>query len=652
MNPVNMTPGLAAAPGPFPGLGAHASSGPRLALDNLIRRELKVGDPNDAAQVAQALMARYRDDPRARAIAQEAQGLPVLPPSGAAPVLQGGGATSLDLLQAGDDIESDLRELTTSNLAKDIVPELEGWAQAIRSTFEQGVAAARAGTDTRSRDKAFAMRRQLGEYARLSRLIGVLTPALNPSFRDLAQSLDEGASVILVMLGEALANTGFSGGRYLLQVPFSELQARRDGVLNALRMLTGATQEAFGPNDWPRGIDAYRQLFAMLEARGHGELRSLLDEGELARSMDEMVQTAGSGGPAALRALGATAFSQLNRFTRFVQLTIDAVTPASPPLAAFLEAMQTFIDGFDSAGGFRLLRIARPAILFYGLYGAETMGPADRRLLHLVANRGAIAGKLDCLTRCTCDAPAVQAQIIGDRALHDIDRAIDLYCIGDRDLGLPEVRAAAYSYVVQAVAQFIGSQAGKIAMPERLVDLLNETVAILRPVGDHAQWDDWSAREYQRNLDDPKARDWNASLLVQELSLQQTADEQLRTIVEQMTTNCLSSSDVFTTCLGGLSEEAIGLITRANWATYARMPLNIPNNYETSLDKMAGRNGAGNPSGLAPEIELLRKQNEELLQKYGVLLEEMRRWVERDRPHHPNGPAAPGTDASDAGGRQ
>src|SRR5262249_25653698 len=50
----------------------------RLALDNLIRRELRVGDPNDPQQIAQALLVRYKGNPRADAIAQEARGLPFL----------------------------------------------------------------------------------------------------------------------------------------------------------------------------------------------------------------------------------------------------------------------------------------------------------------------------------------------------------------------------------------------------------------------------------------------------------------------------------------------------------------------------------------------------------------------------------------------
>jgi hypothetical protein len=65
---------------------------------------------------------------------------------------------------------------------------------------------------------------------------------------------------------------------------------------------------------------------------------------------------------------------------------------------------------------------------------------------------GTIAGQLDCLKRCACDKTAIKAQIAGGKLLYDIDHAIDLYCMGDLDLGMPEVRASAYSYVIDAAA--------------------------------------------------------------------------------------------------------------------------------------------------------------------------------------------------------
>ena len=541
----------------------------RLALDNLIRRELKVGDPNDVAQIAQALLTRYRDDPRARAMAQEAQGLPSLPPSVPAAAVQQQAATGLDLNQAIADVEMDLRELISSNLSKDIVPELEGWAQSIRSAIQQGVSAAQSGMDMCNRDKAFAMRRQLGEYARLARMVGALTPAMNPNYRNLAQSLDEASSVILVLMGEALANTGFAGGRYLLQAPFSELQARRDAVLNALRNLTGATQQAFGQDVFPYGIHAYRRLFELLEDRGYGDLRSLLVENELARNMDDLVQLAGDGAASGLRALGATAWSQLDCFNRLIELCREADRPQSPALTSFAEALQTFIDGFEAGGGFRLLRVARPAVLFYGLYSSDgdssgEIPLADMRLLRLVINRGSIAGQLDGLSFNLLNEHAIRRQIVGDMALYHLDRAIDLYCIGKLDLGIPEVRASAYSYVIDAAMS-----KGHINSSTKLHALFESTSNLLRPKNgldpfwsiNSSDYENW--RKASGNTKpDPY---WNASVLRQELEMQLQSDKKLQTIVGQMAQNSIPIDSVFGTrgCLAVVFAEAIGEIIKS-----------------------------------------------------------------------------------------
>jgi hypothetical protein len=280
----------------------NPSSGPRsqdrLVLDNLIRRELKVGDPNDAGQVAQALLERYRDDPRAQAIGQESRGLPFLQTVPTAPVVQmltaAGGA---EWKQAIEDIEHDLRSLTHDAILKDVTPEIRGWAQAIRTALQEGYNASRFALDPRNRDKGFAMRRQLNDYARLARLVGAHTPAMLTNFRKFAQSLDEAANLLIVIMGEALANVGFGGGRYVPQVAYSDLQTRRDAAIYALRNLVGSTQMAYGPEDWPRGLDAYRQLNQLLDAQGQSDLRSLLVETELARTMDELVQRSGDNTP-------------------------------------------------------------------------------------------------------------------------------------------------------------------------------------------------------------------------------------------------------------------------------------------------------------------------------------------------------------------
>jgi hypothetical protein len=442
------------------------NSAARMSIDNLLRRELKVGDPGDSQQIAQALLSRYKDNPKAIAISREAQGVPFLTAS-ATPMVMPQSATSSDaeLQQAMDDINRDLQELTGNTILKDITLELQGWASAIRSILVEGTTAARFALDPRQRDKAFGARRSLGDYARIARLVGALTPTLNVNYRKLAQSLDEAAAVLLVMMGESLANVSFSGGRFLLQAPYSELQVRRDAAIYALRNLVGSTQNAYGPNDWPRGLDAYRRLYDTLEQQGQGDLRSLLVEGELSRMMDILIQRASNGNADGLRALGATAQLDLGRFRRLITIGQRLVVPESPPLTTFLSALQLFADSFNSSGGFRLLRVARPPILFYGLYGIGGLEDADQRLLNLIIQRGLLAEKLDCFLQCGCTAEAVRCQIILDKILYDVDRAIDLYALGNDHFGEPERRSAAYGFLIEVFLTEYDAQANAISNP-------------------------------------------------------------------------------------------------------------------------------------------------------------------------------------------
>jgi hypothetical protein len=433
------------------------STNDRVAFDNLLRRELKVADPSDAGQVAEALLKRYKDDRRAQAIELEAQGLPFLGAASAAPPVQVvPTASDGEWAQAVNDVECDLRELTTSSQLKDFVPELNGWSQAIRGLLAELEGAARCALDPRQRDKTLSLRRQMSDYARLARLVGALTPSASEDFRQLACSLDEAAAVALVRIGEALADVGFTGN-YLLQTPYTELQTRRDAVIYALRVLVGATQQAYGPNDWPRGLNAYRKLYETLERQGQGDLRSLLVEGELSRIMDDVIQRAGNGTAEGLRAAGATAEVDLMRFRRLFLLGRNLVVPESPPLTAFLEALQLFADAFTPSGGSRLLRIARPPILFYGIYATQGVQRADRRLLALVTGRNRLAETLDAFADCACDAALVQATF--DLCLHAADRAIDLYAAGRDEFGVAESRASAYAYLLLAAEELVSDDA-------------------------------------------------------------------------------------------------------------------------------------------------------------------------------------------------
>jgi hypothetical protein len=434
-------------------------SSSRMALDNLLRRELKVSDPNDAKQIAEALLNRYKNNPRAVAINKEAEGVPFLLASGTPmPLQQAPTSSDAEMQQAIDDVNRDLQELTTNTILKDLSSELAGWAMAIRSAIQEGFNSARFALDSHYRDKTFGIRRNLGEYARLSRLVGSLSsPVVNVNYRNLAQSLDEVTSVLLVMMGEALANVGFNRSRYLLQVPYSELQGRRDSVIYALRNFIRSTQTAYAANEWPRGVDAYRQLYSFLDNQGQNDLRSLLVENELSRVMDSLIHRASQGNVEGLRHLGATAQLDVQRLRRLVLIgknlqEVMAVNPASPPLDAFLQALQLFIDGFEGSGGFRLLRLARPPILFYGLYGSSANEETtENQLVELAFQRNLLAELLDCWLQCGCTSDRLLCQIIFDKILYDVDRAIDFYALGTAENREPEYRSLAYSYLIDVV---------------------------------------------------------------------------------------------------------------------------------------------------------------------------------------------------------
>ncbi|SEK23991.1 hypothetical protein SAMN05216359_101136 [Roseateles sp. YR242] len=595
------------------------------AIDNLLRRELKVGDPSDPTQIARALADRYQASPRAQAIDGESRGLPFLQTPIVRPTgVQTQTASDIDLEQARSDVEADMTELLRSTYSKDIRPELEGWQNIIQRSIDEGVACSRMGLDPQRRDTAFAMRRQLGEYARLSRLIGALEPELNRNFRALALSLDEVSAVLLVLMGESMANIGFSGGRFLLQVSYAELQARRDAVLNALRLVDGSGGMSAQPGTWPRGLRAYRTLSQQFEANGQGDLRSLMSESEMSRTLDQLVQLASGGTPYGLRSIGASAWAPINRLYRFVQITLQPVARSSPELAALHEAMMLFLGGFAQAGGFRLLRVARPTVLNYGLYGSSTISRAELRLMELVNLRGSLARVLDNLTQCACDENRVLTQSVLDSILFSLDRAIDYYCVGNdtEDFGVPEARAAAYSLLLDTLlpnsaayplpglgsaalgatqnwpwqptptspaiprpaylGDYVPPNTGK---PQPITDLLDNLRGLLRPrpTGMYLQAAWWESGNTQTRFNRwvHGDEDWTAGggsgysfgrIMKEELALIKQTDQEWRSVVSQMTTGYISMDRVFhnpgtpsedSGCLSLMVDRAIGFLSAA-----------------------------------------------------------------------------------------
>jgi hypothetical protein len=438
---------------PTTGAPMNGRSPIAVKVDNLIRSKLRVSNPYDPSEIADGLQRFYKS--AAELTRLENAGLPfyqvqVVQPPRAETV----GPSNFELQQARSDVGTDLSQLLQNQLLKDIVPELRGWQSAIDNIIADGAEAAPLSLDPRMRDRGFQARRLLGDYARVARFVGALTPSLNDNFRALGRSLDEAASVLMVLMGDAIANVGFSGGRFLLQAQASDLQDRRDAVLVALRNLLGSTQISLDQETWPRGLQAYQQFINRLDGTGNSDLRALFQEANLAKLMDDLIARVNVMSADGLRALGATAVLQVQPIRRLIQLGQRLVDPQSPPLAAFLLALRLFVEAFQfTASGSRLIQIARPSIVNYGLYGVSGPDDTTLRLGDLVIARGNFAVQLDCFLPCQCSPDQVRCQIILDKLLYDIDRAIDALSLGSDPSGQgdAEMRAFAYGLIIETL---------------------------------------------------------------------------------------------------------------------------------------------------------------------------------------------------------
>jgi hypothetical protein len=488
--------GVGSAGAPHNGSRSGPAGNVGLAVDNMLRNQLRISNPRDPKQIAQGLAAYYQDLPQTVGINQEAAGLPfqqtrALPM--AAPRQPSSSDTEFNI--ANGDVEKALQDLGSNPLNADIVPEMQGWGDSIRVAIAESKIAAMGGLDPTNRDKVMAMRRQLGEYARMARFVGSMSPGMTQNFRRLGRGLDEVSAVLLVMLGESLASVGFATGYYLLQVPLPELQQRRDAVIYALRNFAGGAQQAYGPDDWPRGIDAYRRVYKWLEEQGQGDLRSLLLENEVARTMDALITRAQNGTADGLRALGVTAQLDIERFRRMAIVAPGALADVnghvdrSPPLEAYLQALDLFAETFKPAGGLRLLRIARPPILYYGLYRTSQL-EHDNALFDLIATRGTLAVILDGMFPANT-ARGVQPQVLLDMLLFELDRGIDLLALGSGagEMGPTEWRAYALWAIIKAILQVLTGKMISPALPSiPVLPSWWNSVGIGMPFGNLSVW--------------------------------------------------------------------------------------------------------------------------------------------------------------------
>lgn len=445
-----------------------------VTVDNLLRKTLRVSDPRDPAQIAQALLARYPDEAERNRL--ERTGLPYSAgrPQQTADAVSAG-AAGIELETARSDLERDLQCLASASQLKDIAVELGGWGRAVRHAAAEGLAAARLAIDASNHDVALAARRTLSEYARLARYLGAVTPD-GGDLRRFAQSCDVLGALILVAIGEGMAAGGITRSTSLVRVAASELQARRNAVIIALRNLTGSIESSLGQEDYPRGIVGYQSLVAALEQGGQADLRALLEENALAAAMDQLVDLTNGASVSNLRELATTSAILLQRFTRLIQYGRSVPVPyrrnsdrgdaESPPVLSFVAALQLFVDAFSGGGSNRLLYVARPPILAYGIYDAADDDPSAT-LLELTATRGKLAKAIDCFAGCGCDTSSRRCIIVMDFATHMLDRAIDLWAVGRGNAGdgEPERRAIAAGLLLDEAFKLIENAGGVQGKP-------------------------------------------------------------------------------------------------------------------------------------------------------------------------------------------
>jgi hypothetical protein len=465
-----------------------------IAVDNFLRKALRVSDPRDPGQIANALLARYPEE--AERDRRERAGLPyasigeVVPP-----IAADSGATSVELAQAQDDLERDLQTLTTASPLKDIRVEIIGWGRAIRQVVAEGLAAARVALDPVNQDRALSARRALSEYARLGRYVGALSdPTSNLYFRSFARSCDVLAGMILVAVGEGLAAGGITRSTKMVRASASELQVRRDGVVSALRGLTGSIDYQLGQDDLPRGREAYRLLVGLLDRGGQSDLRPLLEETTLSQSMDTLIDLSTGASVEGLRELATSSELVVRRFQRLIQIGGSVLQAGSgvdsPPLTVFISSLQLFVDAFAGKDSSRLLFVARPTIIVSGIYGVgEAKGTT--RLLKLIGARQALASKTERFG-CECEPGSLRARVVADYLVGQADRAIDLYASGDTAVGAiqSDERAAAIGYLFNAVLE--ARDKTKAALLEKAdvdeeLKLISDTLQEAAPSNDDAK---------------------------------------------------------------------------------------------------------------------------------------------------------------------
>ena len=370
-------------------------------------------------------------------------------------------------------------------------------------------------------------------------------------------------------------------------------------MIFALRSFNGGAQESYGSNDWPRGIEAYRRLYNWLEHQGQGDLRSLLNENELARTMDGLITRGQNGTAEGLRALGVTAQLDIERFRRMVIVAPGAMAyddghfDRSPPLEAFLQALELFADTFQPAGGLRLLRIARPPILLYGLYFTNQL-EQDNSLFDLISARGTLATIFDGLFP-SDSSRGVEPQVLLDMMLQEFDRGIDLLALDPTPKDLDKSiygRAGAFWSIIDVIHTLVTKGAGGFPSgplhdnPPADLDAVSQAYqGAIRNVGG---LDDAFQRYTNVRLTRPNAfaSERHRRGLVEELQVQEILEQRWENLVRTVSIEAGDQLGIFPLLRAVVAQAA----HEAFKEPIPRRIINpLPKQYEQSLDIIARR---------------------------------------------------------------
>lgn len=482
---------------------AMATSGTKL-IDEFLRRELRVGDPRNASEVAAALRQRYATE--AGRLDQEAAGVPMALGSPALPPPEVADAETPGSRQAkrvGDNLDADLGALIDDASNREWKPELTGWRNTLLREYADGQAAAAFARDVAERDRGFICIRRLSEFGRVARLTSILSDQGEFLYRRLASTLDDACAVIRTLMGEALFRAGLSDGGMMSEFPVTDARQRRDAVIMALRRFTGLGQDA---DEWGDSAASYRLLFDRLEQASASDLRVYLRESSLSATLDGLLADASRQDPDSLRQLAATSPVELTRLTHLLRIAASVDRRARPELSNFVQQLRLFLeafgvraDGFKMRAGARLIDLAVP-LSMAAQQTDEADGPARGKLRDVVAWRYDFAREVDCYIRCCSDDVAELRQRVKlDRALYDADRIIDLYAQGEGKppaWGDEEKRAAVYARLLLnqvdgVIASVQPQPAALVALRARLANIRLDEMLPNNPNA-------ISAAEYQR----------------------------------------------------------------------------------------------------------------------------------------------------------